>query len=206
MATTVEEMPEDLRQSLARVNRRNDPRFWRAREAAIRCFYNGCRHASGDGQGCRTQNDYLMAKTRLEHKKRVKVVRTACGKKSRAPDAASRLTEAKQATEAWAFREHQTGRWRDAIRGLFVAWINGTEQMPAPDHKRMRHRQGQHARGNTFNAFCLARKTTWGRHHKDVANLTFRERRKGVVRDAPQRSHPAHRRPASPLVRSGFCK
>ncbi len=191
----MEEIPEGVRQSLARFNRRSDPRFWRTLEVTIHNFRNGYRQKSDDEPAYPTHNSYLMAKTRPEHKRRVKAARTAKGKKARAaPDAASKLTEAKRATEAWTFRAYQTAQWRDAIHGLFVAWMNGTGKLPTPDHKREASARDRTPAGGTFNAFCLILKDHLDENHEDEAILTLAERllaepaikpgQPGTIRDA----------------------
>ena len=173
----MEEIPKDLRESLERFNPRSDPRFWRALAVTIDRFRNGYRQASDDEPAYPTHNSYLMAKTRPEHKRRVKAARAACGKKAcAAPDAASKLTEAKRATEAVAFRAYQTAQWRDGIQGLFVAWVNGTGRMPVPDHKRIARSRDGTPTGHTFNAFCLRLKDHLDPNQKDEALLTLAER------------------------------
>lgn len=175
-----EEIPEGLRQSLTRFNRRNDPRFRRTLEVTIHRFRTGYRQASEDEEhpapASLTHNDYLKARTEQDYKRLIKAARTARGKKALAKKGGElRLAEAEQVAEAFNFRKHQTAQWRDAIQGLFIAWINGTGEMPAPDHTGTLRDPKEKPTGNTFNAFLLVVKDHLDPHSTDMALIVLAE-------------------------------
>ena len=88
----------------------------------------------------------------------------------------SRPAEVEQAAESLNFRKYQTAQWRDAIQGLFIAWINGTGKMPAPDHTRIPRDPKGNITGCSFNAFLLVVRDHLDPDSTDMALITLAER------------------------------